>query len=379
VNNPRPVCAPRLRPGTIVESGYQSGGGMARNASTVTLSDVARHAGVSLATASRVLSRSAHNVTSELTDRVLAAAAELRYVPNAHAQALARASNSVVGMIVHDVSDPYFSEVARGVLRVAGDAGRLVMICNTYRDGDKELEYLALLRAHRVESLVIAGSGRDDEAFVSAMTDVLEGFTAHGGRVSFIGRHPVVGNGVRPDNRGGAYALASAFLERGHRQFAVITGPRYLTSTNDRLDGFRAALADAGVALDDDCIVESDFTRDGGAQAALHVAEDLPSTTAVFAMNDAMAIGALSTFKRLGVSVPDDVSLAGFNGDPATQDVTPTITTVRVPLADIGANAMALALEPSDAPPQVEVVGTEVVVGESLARPRRRKAMRARR
>ena len=352
---------------------------MARSASTVTLSDVAQRAGVSLATASRVLSRSAHNVTSELQERVFAAATELRYVPNAHAQALARASNSVVGAIVHDVSDPYFSEMARGMLRVAGDAGRLVMICNTYRDGDKELEYLALLRAHRVESLVIAGSGRDDEAFVAAMTNELEGFTSHGGRVSFVGRHPLIGNGVRPDNRGGAYDLAAAFLQRGHREFAVITGPRFLTSTNDRLDGFRAALAEQGIALPDQRLVEADFTRDGGAHATQEIIERMPAVTAVFAMNDAMAIGALATFKRHGIGVPDDVSLAGFNGDPVTADVTPTITTVRVPLADIGAKAMALALQPAGTAPHVEVVATEVVVGASLGRARRRKAMLGRR
>src|SRR5919205_2337532 len=106
-----------------------------------TLSDVARRAGVSVATASRVLNESSYGVTAELRARVTTAAEELQYVPNAHAQALVRARTSTVGVIVHDVSDPYFSEITRGIQRVASEAGRLVMICNSYRDPERELAY----------------------------------------------------------------------------------------------------------------------------------------------------------------------------------------------------------------------------------------------
>src|SRR5688572_21584228 len=127
-----------------------------------TLAKVARRAGVSLATASRVLSDSSYGVTAELRERVQAAAEELQYVPNAHAQALARASTSTVGVLVHDVSDPYFSEITRGIQQVASEAGRLVMICNTYRDRERELAYARLLHAQRVEALIVAGAGRDD-------------------------------------------------------------------------------------------------------------------------------------------------------------------------------------------------------------------------
>src|SRR5919205_397197 len=109
---------------------------------SATLADVARRAGVSQATASRVLNESSYRVTDQLRARVIAAAEELRYVPNAHAQALARASTSTVGVIVHDVSDPYFAEITRGIQRVAAEAERLVIICNTYRDRERELAYV---------------------------------------------------------------------------------------------------------------------------------------------------------------------------------------------------------------------------------------------
>ena len=124
-----------------------------------TLADVARRAGVSTATVSRIINNSPKPVADALRERVLAAVDELQFVPNANAQQLARAHRSAVGVIVHDVSDPYFAEITRGLQRVATEHGRLVIICNSYRDPARELEYVELLRAHQVAALVLAGSG----------------------------------------------------------------------------------------------------------------------------------------------------------------------------------------------------------------------------
>src|SRR5262245_64137299 len=126
---------------------------------TVTLADVARRARVSPATASRVINGSAKHVADELRVRVLKAVEDLRYVPNAHAQSLARAQRSAVGVIVHDVSDPYFAEITRGLQRVATDHGRLLVICNSYRDPAQAREYVELLRAKQVAAIVLAASG----------------------------------------------------------------------------------------------------------------------------------------------------------------------------------------------------------------------------
>ena len=134
-----------------------------------TLADVARRAGVSPATASRVINGSPKPVADELRERVLRAVEDLRYVPNAHAQQLARAHRSAVGVIVHDVSDPYFAEITRGLQRVATDHGRLVIICNSYRDPERELEYVELLRAQQVAAIVLAGSGYHDAPFTAPL------------------------------------------------------------------------------------------------------------------------------------------------------------------------------------------------------------------
>ncbi len=332
-----------------------------------TLADVARRAGVSVATATRVLSDSSYGVTAKLRARVLAAAEELGYVPNAHAQALASARTSTVGVIVHDVSDPYFAELTRGIQRVAAEAGRLVMICNTYRDRERELAYVRLLHSQRVEALVVAGAGRDDRSFSQKLSTQLGAFTAGGGRAVLIGRHQVAGDTVVADNAGGARAAAQALIALGHRQIGVISGPPLLTTTRDRLEAFRSTLDDAGLALPWAQIVEADFSRDGGRDAMIKLLDGAPGLTAVFALNDPMAIGALAALRSRGIAAPDDISVIGFDDIPMTRDTTPTLSTVHVPMVEMGARAMELALAPHESEWRVEHFPTQLVLRESTA------------
>src|SRR3954465_9277694 len=172
-----------------------------------TLADVARLAGVSQATASRIINGSNKLVTDELRARVLRAVAELQYVPNAHAQLLARSQRTAVGVIVHDVSDPYFAEIPRGLQRVATDHGRLLMICNSYRDPERELEYVELLRGQQVAAIIMAGSGYHDAGFTALPNERLAAYEASGGRVAVIGRHEHAGDAVMPDNEAGGYLV----------------------------------------------------------------------------------------------------------------------------------------------------------------------------
>ncbi|HSH82935.1 MAG TPA: LacI family DNA-binding transcriptional regulator [Herpetosiphonaceae bacterium] len=332
-----------------------------------TLADVARRAGVSAATASRVLNESSYGVTAELRARVVAAADELQYVPNAHAQALARASTSTVGVIVHDVSDPYFSEITRGIQRVASRAGRLVMICNTYLDLDRELAYVRLLHAQRVEALIVAGAGYDDRAFSQKLSAQLGAFTAAGGRAVLVGRHRVAGDTVVADNTGGARAAAEALIALGHQRIGVINGPSLLTTTRDRLEGFRAMLGEAGLSLPQTHIVEADFSRDGGLRATEELIQRAPDLTAIFALNDTMAVGALAALRERGIVVPEEISVVGFDDIPITRDITPMLSTVHVPMVEMGVRAMELALEPHASEWRFEHFPTTLVLRESTA------------
>jgi LacI family transcriptional regulator len=338
---------------------------------SVTLADVARRARVSPATASRVINGSAKHVADELRVRVLKAVEDLRYVPNAHAQSLARAQRIAVGVIVHDVSDPYFAEITRGLQRVATDHGRLLVICNSYRDPAKELEYVELLRANQVAAIVLAGSGYHDVQFTRELNTKLRAYEQTGGRVTVIGRHELVGDSVVPANEAGAYLAGSHVFALGHRTVAVLAGPRVLTTTTDRLAGIRRAARDHGRSLPARRVVYTDFTRDGGAAALVELLDAEPGLTAVIALNDSVAVGALSALRERGVRVPDEVSLVGFDDMPIARDVSPPLTTVRLPLVDMGVRAMALALDTGQrAVPLVEHVDATLVKRGSTARPR---------
>jgi LacI family transcriptional regulator len=337
----------------------------------VTLQEVARRADVSLATASRVLNGTAQ-VRPDLRERVLAAAAELAYAPNAHAQALARASSQAIGVICHDVSDPYFAAIARGVMRTAGEHDLLVMLASTFRDPMREVEYVAMLRAQRARAILLIGSGFEDREWERSMGAELEPYIRAGGRVAVVSRHRSLKvDVVLPENREGAGALANALLDLGHREFAVLTGPHLLTTVSDRLGGFRDALAEAGVPLPDDRVVEGAFTRDGGYAAAEELLRRGLRPTCVFAVTDVMAIGALAAFRDNGVEVPGDISLAGFDDIPIVRDVTPALTTVALPLVQMGEKAMNLVLrEPRGRRSRVERIAGDVVLRPSTAAPR---------
>ncbi|OXM55588.1 LacI family DNA-binding transcriptional regulator [Amycolatopsis alba] len=334
-----------------------------------TLGDVAKAAGVSLATASRVLNGTA-SVGPALRDRVERAAERLAYSPNAHAQALARSTSRTVGVICHDVGDPYFAGIARGVMRAASRHDLQVVLGSTFRDPDREVAYTSMMRGHRVRAVLLIGSGFEDRERQEGLRRELDRYRATGGRVAVISGHRGLrADAVLPENREGAADLARAMLGLGHRRFAVLSGPPLLTTVVDRVGGFLEALADAGVTVEREDIVEAPFTRDGGYEAAQRLIGRGLRATCVFASTDVMAAGALAALRDHGVSVPGDVSLAGFDDIPMIRDLTPPLTTVALPLEDLGERVLELAMLPERAGrSRVERVRGHVVLRESTAR-----------
>jgi LacI family transcriptional regulator len=339
--------------------------------SVVTLGDVARRAGVSLATASRVLNGSTRRVNEELREVVLQAAAELGYTPNLHAQAVARGTSSTVGLVVHDITDPYFSAIASGVMRVADERGLIVTLGTTSRNPDREIQYVAMLRAQRARAVILAGSRIADKEQTERLAKEVAAFRRTGGRIACVSQHRLPTDTVLPENRAGARELAVRLAELGHRRFAVLAGPRALLTARDRLAGFRAGLAEKGVELAPEATIEGAFTRDGGYEAARGLlARDL-GVTCVFAVNDVMAVGAMAACRDQGVDVPGQLSIAGFDDIVTLRDLVPPLTTVRLPLEEMGVRAGELALE-IDAPTKDRLVRVrgEVVLRESTRKVR---------
>ncbi|WP_281155560.1 LacI family DNA-binding transcriptional regulator [Streptomyces sp. HYC2] len=333
----------------------------------MTLSNVAREAGVSLATASRALNGSTQ-VRLELRERVLAAAARLDYTPNAHAKALASAASHTIGLICHDISDPYFAGIAGGVMRGADEQNLQVILASTFRDPSREIEYVSMMRGQQVRAILLVGSSFEDRAWQAAMRRELDLFTRSGGRVAAVSRHQGLRvDTVQPENRAGAAELARSLVALGHRDFAVLSGPKQITTVTDRLRGFRQGLADAGIPLPADRIFIAPFTREGGYQAALQLLADSRGTlpSCVIAVTDIMAVGALAAFRDQGLAVPDDIALTGFDDIPAISDLTPPLTSVALPLEELGRRVMQLVLREAGSRARVDRVPAQVVLRAS--------------
>ena len=336
----------------------------------VTLQDVADRAGVSLTTASRVVNEGARRVGPGLAQRVNQAVAELGYTANLQARAVATGQSTMIGVVVHDIADPYFSSIAAGLIEAAEARQLLVCMSSTAATEVAEREYVTLLRAPRARAVILIGSRTDDIAAREALRAEIAAFTGSGGRAVAVGQDMLGVDTVLPENAAGAEALARAMVALGHRRFAVLAGPRGLLTARDRLDGFRAGLAAWDVPLDPARVIPGPFTRDGGYEAmsaVLAAAGPLPDC--VFAVNDVMAMGALARLRADGLQVPADIALAGFDDIGTLRDVYPPLTTVRLPLKRMGEMAAGLVLDEAgganqDKPRVIPIPG-EVILRDS--------------
>ncbi|MCS5497276.1 LacI family transcriptional regulator [Cnuibacter physcomitrellae] len=314
-----------------------------------TLSDVAAHAGVSLATASRVLNGSTRRVRAPLHEKVVASARVLGYVVDAQAQAVARGTSSTIALVVGDIADPYFSGVAAGAIAAARSRGMTVTISTVSAEPEDEVEVVAALRSQRPRAVILARSRHVDPRSETGLAAELDAYRARGGSVSFVdGSSASDARSVRVANQEGAAALASALVERGYRRFGVLAGDERLVTPRDRVAGFVAGAERAGVPIAPDLVVPGGFSRDGGRDSARELLARHPDLDCVFAVTDVMAVGAMAALRELGLEPGADVGVAGFDDIAMLADVRPSLTTVALPLAAIGERAVELALAADD-------------------------------
>lgn len=330
-----------------------------------TLHDVARTAGVSQATASRVLNGSVRNVRQENIDRVLTAAAELDYAPHLSAQAIARGSTNIAALVVSGVDDPYFSSIAAGVTQAAEAAGLIVTMAVADRSPERELQIVGTLRGMRPRVIIMTGSRVDGADARDALVEELHAYREAGGSVVLISQHDLPFHTVSIDNYGGARQLARALVGLGYRRFAVVRAGTGLRTSRDRCSGFVEGLREFGIDVDEQLVVEAEFSRRGGCAAARElVRRGLDGTELVFAVSDVMAIGVMTAFRDTGLVPGRDIAVAGFDDIGPAVDVVPELTSVNVPLQQVGLRAMELALSDDDAP-RIVPVDTNVVLRAS--------------
>lgn len=334
-----------------------------KRANATRLVDVAEAAGVSLASASRAMSGGS-GISPEVAAHVRRVAVELGYEPNPHARGLAGGLVATIGLLVHEIGDPYFSEIASGVIRSATAANRSVQIAQADRTPQSELAQVQALLRQRVGSIIIAGSGYADPDHEQKMTAALADFTRAGGRAAVIGRHYLPIDAVLPDNRRAGVSVGMHLTELGHRRIGVVAGPSELTTVADRIAGLREGTAPSDGQL---TIVSKPFTREGGIAGARELVDH--DVTAIVGLNDAMAIGVISELRQHGIRVPDDMSVASFDDIAVAADVAPALTTARIPMFEMGQHAVALTLRPTSDEPRTVSTSHELIVRDSTAPP----------
>ncbi|MGO1543315.1 MAG: LacI family DNA-binding transcriptional regulator [Gulosibacter sp.] len=339
---------------------------MGSKSQPVTLGEVAKAAGVSIATASRAINGSTRRVSEDIRQRVQETADRLGYLPNLSAQAVAKGASSTVAVVVSDIADPYFSAIAAGIMRGANEANLVVNLAAAEHSPQNELDIVRTFRGQRPRAIILSGSRTDGDPNQALLDEQLEAFASTGGKVVLISQSPSPFDVVELANYDGAKELARVLANRGGARFGVITGPQRLLTNRDRVAGFRDGLIESGKTLDPDAVVETEFTRDGGYSGLRTLLSRVPEVDTIFATSDVMAIGAMTAMRDLGKTPGKDISIAGFDDIETVRDVTPTLTTVVAPLNDMGYRALKLAIEPNKTrDPLVLKVNTSVIVRES--------------
>ncbi|MFC4494521.1 LacI family DNA-binding transcriptional regulator [Streptomyces ovatisporus] len=330
-----------------------------------TISDVARAAGVSPATVSRVFNGG--RVTAERAERVRKAAADLGFSPNRVARSLRTQRASVIGLLVPDVENPFFASLARGVEDAARRTGLSVVLCNTDDDVEKERGYLGIALAEQMAGVIVAAASRTH-------TD-LSALVARGMPVVAVDRRPRAAevDAVTVDNQHGGEDATVHLLERGYRRIACITGPAGASTSEDRLAGYRAAMRDAGTPDEQTraCTRHGDFRAEGGHTAMRELLALPTPPDAVFVADSLMTVGALQALREAGIE-PPGFGVLSFGDLPWASLVRPPLTTVELPSYDLGSSAAELLrdrLAGSGKPLQTVVLRTVLQARESTAGP----------
>lgn len=327
-----------------------------------TINDVARRAGVSTMTVSRVINNSSY-VSQKTRERVEQAIAELGYVPNALARNLHFKQSRTIALVLADITNPFFTTIARGVEDIASEQGYSVIFCNTDESQIEETRYINILLQNQIGGvLLVPASG--GEASVTLLRE-------RGIPVVVLDRRvrEVYVDTVRCDSEQGAYELIQHLLGLGHRNIAVLGGPQTVSTAIDRVAGYYRALADGGLDANAALVYYAHFTQESGYQMTQQVLASQPRPTALFATNNFIAIGAFGALREAGLRVPEDISVVAFDDLPPTLVIDPFLTVAAQPAYEMGQKAVELLLarltDKTSAEPQEIVLPTQMIVRRS--------------
>ena len=328
-----------------------------------TIHDVAQRAGVSPITVSRVINNSGY-ASPATRARVEAAIAELGYVPNRLASSLRSKRTRTLALVLTDITNPFFTTVARGVEDAASAAGYTVVFCNTDESEDKEKKYLQVLLQQQVDGILLVPARSTPES-VALIAKQNTPVVVLDRRMS-----PTVEvDTVRCENEADAYRLVRLLIELGHQRIAILSGPLGVSTAEDRLAGFRRAMRESGVDDQAQVVIYGAFNQASGSEMMRQVLAHEPRPTAIFAANNLIGIGALHAIQAAGLQVPDDIAMVGFDDLPSSLLTFPFFTVAAQPAYEMGQRATQLLLarlshtEPE--PCQEIILSTQIIVRRS--------------
>ncbi|GHW80723.1 Ribose operon repressor [Vibrio cholerae] len=328
-----------------------------------TMKDIARLAGVSTSTVSHVINKSRF-VSDEIAERVNNAAQQLNYAPSALARSLKMNRTKTIGMLVTTSTNPFFGEVVKGVERSCYHQGYNLILCNTEGDNQRMKASINTLLQKRVDGLLLMCSTLEGERL-----DVFDRYPDIPVVVMDWGPILFASDKIQDNSLQGGYMAAKHLIECGHREIGCITGPLIRHQAQMRYEGYKRALAEAGIAINPDWIVESDFECEGGYQAFEKLYERGKLPSALFVSNDMMAMGVIQAASQRGLRVPDDLSLIGYDDVHIAKFMTPALTTIHQPKYRLGKAAidtLLYRLENPDTTAQVVQLEPTLVVRNSV-------------
>jgi len=329
--------------------------------------EIARMAGVSLGTVSHVLNNTA-TVREPKRTRVLEAVQAAGYQPSQLARGLRRDTTNMIGMIIPDITNPFFPSVVRGAEDVAFSNGYRLILCNTDNDHSKEIIHLNELRTYLPAGLIVIPSNFSD------LTAQAESYRRAGTGVVCVDRLPKnwSGDSVTANNEAGAYNATRHLLQLGHTRLATITGPLHFTNAKERLGGFKRAMKEAKLHLSPEFAQETSFEKQGGHSKTLILLRLIPRPTAIFAGNDMIALGALLAVREAGLRCPEDVSIMGFDDLDLAETTNPSLSSVSQSGYQLGTTAARLLLDRKEgdtSPAKHIVLETLLTLRDSVAPP----------
>lgn len=304
-----------------------------------TIVEVAKRADVSIATVSNVI-RGTRRVSPKLTERVQAAIRELNYSPNEIARSLKVRQTRMLGMVLPDITNPFFPEIIRGAEDTAFERGYFLVTANTNEQIGRERRIVAALRSYRVDGMLLASASGKDTSHLKSTMDAGVALVCLDRTVPGVKTDAVLLDNVR-----GARECVRHMIQKGHRRIAIITGALGLQTGRERLRGYEEALREADIAPDPHMVFEGNFRFDSGYRLGKHIVKQAARPTAVFVCNGVMTVGVLKAFEELNISCPGDMALATFDDLALDSPFHPHLTTVVQPSYEMGARAATMLMD----------------------------------